>query len=68
MEFNDKILEIDQRKYTCGTLGKMDAVLRLAKQGYKRDKVLAGLVYIARKIPNATARNIAIDAYSKRVR
>lgn len=65
---DDKIREIDSRAFSCGTLGKMDAVLRLAKQGYTRDKVLAGLCYVARHISNTTARDIAIDAYSKRVR
>ncbi len=68
MDFDDKILEIDSKKFACGTLGKMDAVLRLAKQGYARDKVLAGLHYVSRHISNATARDIALDAYSKRVR
>lgn len=68
MDFDDKILEIDTKKFSCGTLGKMDAVLRLAKQGYARDKVLAGLHYVSRHISNATARDIALDAYSKRVR
>lgn len=68
MNFDDRIREIDSRAFSCGTLGKMDAVLRLNKQGYTRDNVLAGLRYVARHINNATARNIAIDAYSKRVR
>lgn len=68
MNFDDRIREIDSRAFSCGTLGKMDAVLRLAKEGYTRDKVLAGLRYVARHINNTTARNIAIDAYSKRVR
>lgn len=68
MNVDNKIIEIDSKNYKSGVLGKMDAVLRLAKEGYARDKVLAGLRYVARHINNATARYIAIDAYSKRVR
>lgn len=68
MNFESKIIEIDSKKFACGALGKMDAVLRLAKQGYARDKVLAGFAYVSRHISNATARDIALDAYSKRVR
>lgn len=68
MSIENIIEAIDSKNYQSGVLGKMDAVLRLSKDGYARDKVLAGLYYVARHINNATARDIAIDAYSKRVR
>lgn len=66
--FADLVLAIDTKKTTGGVLAKMDAVLRLNKRGYGRENILAGLAYIARNITHAEARNIAIDAYSKRVR
>lgn len=66
--FTDLVLAIDSKRYAGGVLGKMDAVLRLNKQGHARKNVLAGLVYVARNIKHTEARNIAIEAYSKRVR
>lgn len=66
--FEELVLAIDTKKYQGGVLAQMDAVLRLNKQGYARKNVLAGLAYISRRITHPEARNIALDAYSKRVR
>lgn len=45
-----------------------DVELRLNKHGHTRENVLVGLAYVARHITHTPARDIAIDAYSKRVR
>ena len=66
--FEELILAIDAKKYAGGVLAKMDAVLRLNKHGHTRENVLVGLAYVARHITHTPARDIAIDAYSKRVR
>lgn len=66
--FEELILAIDAKEYAGGVLAKMDAVLRLNKQGHTRENVLAGLAYVSRRIAHSEARNIALDAYSKRVR
>jgi len=67
-EFETKILEIDAKRLPNGVLGKMDAILRLAKQGYERERVLIALDYVSRHIKNDNARQIAYDVYAKRVR
>lgn len=67
MDFYDKIIEIDQARGNLGILGKMDKVLKLAKKGYSREQVSAGLEYIARRITNDNCRNIALDAYERRL-
>lgn len=67
-DFTELVLEIDAKKYVGGILSKMDAVLRLRKKGYGAEQVVAGLEFIARKIPNDRCRNIAIDVYTRRVR
>lgn len=65
-KFTDLVLAIDAKNYN--VLAKMDAVLRLNKKGYSRDNVMAGLAYVARRIVHNEARDIALDAYYKRVR
>lgn len=66
--FEELVLAIDAKKYAGGVLAKKDAVLRLNKHGHTRENVLVGLAYVAWHITHTPARDIAIDAYSKRVR
>lgn len=51
-----------------GILGRMDEVLKLAKKGYDKIEIEYGLRWFARQIKNAQLRDIALDAYLRRVR
>lgn len=51
-----------------GVLGRMDEVLKLAKKGYDEAAIEYGLRWFARQIKNTTARDIALDAYLRRVK
>lgn len=67
MTFYDKVIAIDNSRAYHGVLGKMDKVLKLAKQGYKKDEIAAGLTYVARRIKNRQMRDTALDVYLSRV-
>lgn len=51
-----------------GVLGRMDEVLKLAKKGYDEAAIEYGLRWFARQIKNKQTREIALDAYLRRVR
>lgn len=63
-----EIKRIEKKKTNYGVLGKMDEVLRLAKKGYDYALVEFALRHFAKGIKNATARDIALDAYLRRVK
>ena len=68
MTIYDEIIKIKAKKLPYGTLGKMDAVLRLAKKGYQRDELMEALENVAQAIPNKLARSIAIETYCRRLK
>lgn len=51
-----------------GVLGRMDEVLKLAKKGYDEAAIEYGLRWFARQIKNKQIREIALDAYLRRIR
>lgn len=51
-----------------GILGRMDEVLKLAKKGYDEAAIEYGLRWFARQIKNTQLREIALDAYLRRIR
>ena len=51
-----------------GILGRMDEVLKLTKKGYDEASIEYGLRWFARQIKNAQFRDIALDAYLRRIR
>ena len=51
-----------------GVLGRMDEVLKLAKKGYDEAAIEYGLRWFARQIKDKQTREIALDAYLRRVR
>lgn len=51
-----------------GILGRMDEVLKLAKKGYDEASIEYGLRWFARQIKNEQLREIALDAYLRRIR
>lgn len=51
-----------------GILGRMDEVLKLAKKGYDEAAIEYGLRWFARQIKDKQTREIALDAYLRRVR
>ena len=51
-----------------GVLGRMDEVLKLAKKGYDEASIEYGLRWFARQIKNVQLREIALDAYLRRVK
>lgn len=51
-----------------GILGRMDEVLELAKKGYDDAAIEYGLRWFARQIKNKQIREIALDAYLRRIR
>ena len=61
-----EIATISTRKRD-GILGRMDDVLRLSKKGYKKLEIEYGLRWFARQIKNRQIREIALDAYLRRV-
>ena len=63
-----EIKRIENKKTNYGVLGKMDEVLRLAKKGYDYAMIEYALNHFANGIKNATARDIALDAYLRRVK
>lgn len=63
-----EIERIEKKKTNYGVLGKMDEVLRLAKKGYDYAMIEYALKYFAKRIKNTTARDIALDAYLRRVK
>ena len=63
-----EIERIEKKKTNYGVLGKMDEVLRLAKRGYDYAMIEYALNHFAKMIKNATARDIALDAYLRRVK
>ena len=63
-----EIKRIEKKKTNYGVLGKMDEVLRLAKRGYDYAMIEYALNHFAKGIKNATARDIALDAYLRRVK
>lgn len=63
-----EIRRIEKKKTNYGVLGKMDEVLRLAKKGYDYAMVEFALRHFANGIKNTTARDIALDAYLRRVK
>ena len=63
-----EIKRIENKKTNYGVLGKMDEVLRLANKGYDYAMIEYALNHFAKGIKNATARDIALDAYLRRVK
>lgn len=63
-----EIKRIENKKTNYGVLGKMDEVLRLAKKGYDYAMIEYALNHFAKRIKNTTARDIALDAYLRRVK
>lgn len=63
-----EIRRIEKKKTNYGVLGKMDEVLRLAKKGYDYAMIEFALNHFANGIKNTTARDIALDAYLRRVK
>lgn len=66
-DINTEIATIATKKRD-GILGRMDDVLKLAKKGYKKLEIEYGLRYFARQIKNTQLREIALDAYLRRIR
>lgn len=50
-----------------GILGRMDEVLKLAKKGYDEAAIEYGLRWFARQIKDRQIREIALDAYLRRI-
>lgn len=65
--FNSEVAAIMRTTTQDGVLGKMDAILRLNSH-YGAKLIKTALVGAADGIKNATARDIALDAYLRRVR
>lgn len=63
-----EIKQIEKKRTTDGLMGKMDEVLRLAKKGYDEASIEYGLRWFARQIKNTQLREIALDAYLRRIR
>lgn len=67
-DITTEIKRIEKKKTNYGVLGKMDEVLRLAKRGYDYAMIEYALNHFAKRIKNTTARDIALDAYLRRIR
>lgn len=65
--FNNKVATIMRTTTQDGVLGRMDAILRL-NEHYGAKLIKTALIGAANGITNATARDIALDAYLRRVR